>query len=106
MQIARRVSFVRAGREIVAPNRNFVTMRRMAVRVAEIAEQINRRCRVYRACFQADISRLVREHGHKCVQEALEIAKRGETADQFQWDESAHAEAVRQAVERVLAEQH
>jgi hypothetical protein len=71
----------------------------MAVRVADIAERIVERRKIYTAAYECDLRRLSAEHGDGPVQDALAMI---ETHDG--WDREAHARAVQRGIERVLRE--
>jgi len=76
----------------------------MAVRVADIAEHIIARRRLYSSAYEADITRLTREYGAGPVQEALALIEERGRATADHWNSAGHAHAVHVGIKRVLAE--
>jgi hypothetical protein len=75
----------------------------MAVtRIADIAEYLAGRCRVYDDAFAADLRRLRAAHGSSTVIEALRLLER-HAANPDQRDRDEHRHAVQDGVERTLA---
>jgi hypothetical protein len=74
--------------------------------IAEIAERIAERRKVYQAAMRADVDRLTREHGERPVREALRLIERRNERDQQHdgWNARQHAFEVKLAIERVLRE--
>jgi hypothetical protein len=73
----------------------------MAVRIADIADAIISRRNVYAAAYQADMTRLTREHGAAAVEAALALIE--QTEQRARWDEYGHARAVARGIQRVLS---
>ena len=72
------------------------------VRVADIAEQIEARRRVYEGAFAADMARLRAQHGDGPVDEALQLIER--RSPPSDWDARGHARRVARGIGRLMAE--
>jgi hypothetical protein len=68
----------------------------MPIRVADIAEHLAGRCRVYDEAFAADLRRLRAVHDAGTVIDALRLL------EQHAASRSEHKQAVREGVERTL----
>jgi hypothetical protein len=76
----------------------------MAVRVADIAEYLAGRCRVYDEALAADLRRLRAAHGASAVTDALRLLDEQRAASgSDQWDRDGHREAVQQGIKRTIA---
>ena len=74
----------------------------MAVtRIADLAEYLAGRCRIYDAAFEADITRLRARHGAGPVIEALRLLEQ-HAASPDQGDRDGHKHAVQDGVDRTL----
>jgi hypothetical protein len=71
--------------------------------IAVIADQIAARRRVYDEALAADLRRLAKAHGDGPVQEALRLVGRQQHPTE-RWDHAGHQRAVREGVERTIAE--
>ena len=73
--------------------------------VAEIAQRIAERRKLYAAAYQADVDRMTREHGADAVREAMLLIEQQTALPHSDgWDARQHAREVRRGIERVLAE--
>ena len=68
--------------------------------VAEIAEQIASKKRLYENCYSAEIERLRQRHGANAVIEALDMVRNNAKRDP--WDAKGHHDAVTRGVEQAL----
>jgi hypothetical protein len=74
----------------------------MAVtRIADLAEYVAGRCRIYDAAFEADITRLRARHGTGPVIEALRLLEQ-HAANPDQGDRDGHKHAVLDGVAQTL----
>jgi hypothetical protein len=71
--------------------------------LAEIADAIASKRRLYRSAFASDLSALRARHGETAIAEALQLAERNNVQrDASRWDAPGHAVEVRQAVDRLF----
>ena len=77
----------------------------MATRVADIAEYLAARQRIYEEALAADKRRLAKVHGEGPVRDAQALLdKRATNPDQYHWDQDAHRRAVASGLQKVLIE--
>ena len=74
-------------------------------RIADLAEYVAARRRIYDEALAADMRRLAKAHGEGPVREGLAlIGQRARQGKGGPWDSLGHAQAVRAGIAQVLAE--